>query len=60
MFTSSVQNWTPLTEFPKVSSGGDHVQNPITLGTTTMRQPETPDPEIRLGMDDDIRATNLI
>jgi hypothetical protein len=37
------QNWSPLTEFPTSSSAGDQSPMPITLGTTTMRAPLTPD-----------------
>ena len=39
---SSLQNWSPLTELPKLSSGGDQRLMPITLGMTTISEPLPP------------------
>ena len=36
-------NATPRTEFPHLSSGGDHKHSPQTLGTTRTKPPLTPD-----------------
>ena len=37
------QNCRLLTEFPMWSRGGDHSAIPMTLGTTSSTQPDTPD-----------------
>lgn len=37
------ENWIPLTLLPYSSSGGDHIQMPQMLGTTSKTIPDTPD-----------------
>ena len=38
-----MENWRPLHEFPRSSSGGDHTAMEATLGITKNTQPLTPD-----------------
>uniref|UniRef100_A0A182IZQ3 Uncharacterized protein n=1 Tax=Anopheles atroparvus TaxID=41427 RepID=A0A182IZQ3_ANOAO len=41
--TSSLQNCTPRQLLPSGSSGGDHINMPITFGMTSITPPQTPD-----------------
>uniref|UniRef100_A0A8W7PA68 Uncharacterized protein n=1 Tax=Anopheles coluzzii TaxID=1518534 RepID=A0A8W7PA68_ANOCL len=41
--TSSLQNCTPRQLLPSGSSGGDHMNMPITFGMTSITPPHTPD-----------------
>ena len=43
LMTITLENCTPLTEFPRESRGGDQIPIPMTLGITRTRAPETPD-----------------
>ena len=38
-FESRMGSWSPRTELPILSRGGDHSATPITLGTTTTTDP---------------------
>ena len=40
---SALQKSTPRTELPSGSSRGDHVEMPVTPGTTMHSTPDTPD-----------------